>query len=154
MKRTVSLHNNVVPKLRSKLKEMFKHTKNKETIHFKASAKLLDFPLYVRAFFSFELRTQYLRMSRKMFYDIQDRPYSLSYHYVLVTSQYFKQFIFFKLVAQIIVRAFSLNSQNYVHMTFICVQELNTLVNVIIGCQTAEILKLKVSKTGQIAKRI
>lgn len=37
----VSLHNNVVPKLRSKLKEMFKHTKNKETIHFKASAKLL-----------------------------------------------------------------------------------------------------------------
>lgn len=40
----VSLHNNVVPKLRFKLKEMFKHTKNKETINFKASAKLLDFP--------------------------------------------------------------------------------------------------------------
>lgn len=47
-----------------------------------------------------------------------------------------------------------MNSQNYVHKTLICVQELNTLVNVIIGCQTAEILKLKVSKTGQIAKRI
>lgn len=50
-------------------------------------------------------------------------------------------------MAKIIVRAFSLNSQNYVHMTFICVQELNTLVNVIVGCRTAEILKLKVAKT-------
>lgn len=45
------------------------------------------------------------------------------------------------------VRAFSFNSQNYVHMTLICVQDLNTLVNVIIGCQTAEILELKVAKT-------
>lgn len=50
-------------------------------------------------------------------------------------------------MAKIIVRAFSLYSQNYVHMTLICVQELNTFVNVIIGCQTAEILKLKVAKT-------
>lgn len=32
-------------------------------------------------------------------------------------------------------------------MTLICVQELNTLSNVIIGCRTAEILKLKVAKT-------
>lgn len=53
---------------------------------------------------------------------------------------------FFKLAAKIIVRAFSLNSQNYVYMTLICVEELNILVNVIIGCQTAEILKLKVAK--------
>lgn len=84
MKRTVSLHNNVVPKLRSKLRDMFKYTKNKQTIHFEASAKLLDFPsiCLLKRFFSFELRTQYLRMSRKMFYDFQDRPYSLYYHYL------------------------------------------------------------------------